>query len=134
MKRFVLAGSMEFENQLILKATLFVLHPENQPAFGGQLNIKKVEELTKQGLMHQAGLISFSKRKESKSKIYTYKKVPVDLDKAYEMKFKENEKAWAFFQAQAPSYKKTLIHRIMNAKQEVTRISRLEKLINTSEA
>ena len=31
-------------------------------------NIKKIEELTKQGLMKPAGLASFENRKESKSK------------------------------------------------------------------
>ena len=34
------------------------------------INIKKIEELTKQGLMQPAGLASFEKRTESKSKQY----------------------------------------------------------------
>src|SRR3954469_25008229 len=36
------------------------------------INIKKIEELTKQGLMTPAGLASFEKRIESKSRIYSY--------------------------------------------------------------
>jgi uncharacterized protein YdeI (YjbR/CyaY-like superfamily) len=36
------------------------------------VNIKKIEELTKQGLMQPAGLVSFENRKENKSKIYSY--------------------------------------------------------------
>jgi uncharacterized protein YdeI (YjbR/CyaY-like superfamily) len=40
--------------------------------------------------------------------------------------------AWSFFEAQAPSYKKVITHWIMSAKQEKTRLSRLEKTIDTS--
>jgi uncharacterized protein YdeI (YjbR/CyaY-like superfamily) len=39
-----------------------------------------------------------------------------------------------FFQSQAPSYQKIAIHWVMNAKQETTKINRLEKLIAASEA
>ena len=36
------------------------------------VNIAKVEKLIKNNLMQEAGLISFSKRKEVNSKIYSY--------------------------------------------------------------
>ena len=38
------------------------------------INIKKVEELTRKGLMTPKGHASFEKRSEHKSKIYTYEK------------------------------------------------------------
>ena len=44
-----------------------------------------------------------------------------------------NKVAWNFFNMQPPSYKKIMIHWIMNAKQVKTRISRLEKTIKISE-
>lgn len=44
-----------------------------------------------------------------------------------------NPSAWDFFTAQAPSYKKVMTHWIMTAKQEKTRIARLEKTIQISE-
>jgi uncharacterized protein YdeI (YjbR/CyaY-like superfamily) len=34
----------------------------------------------------------------------------------------------------APSYQRTAIHWVMNAKQEITRLKRLNELINDSEA
>jgi uncharacterized protein YdeI (YjbR/CyaY-like superfamily) len=48
------------------------------------INIKKTEELTRQGLMQPAGLASFEKRTESKSKIYSYEKDKVDLTQDFQ--------------------------------------------------
>jgi len=54
--------------------------------------------------------------------------------KKYEKVFKTDKPAWKFFLAQAPSYQKQMIHRIMDVKQESTPLSRLEKLMNVSKA
>jgi uncharacterized protein YdeI (YjbR/CyaY-like superfamily) len=97
------------------------------------INIKKVEHLTKQGLMQPAGLESFKKRKEDKSKIYSYENKPEKLSKNLELKFKSNKTAWKFFKLQSPSYQKTAFYWIMSAKQETTKLNRLEKLIAASE-
>src|SRR6187455_234142 len=97
------------------------------------INIKKVEELTKQGLMQPAGLASFEKRVESRSKIYSYEKDEAELTQSFKKQFKANKKAWNYFQALAPSYKKVSTHWVMRAKQEPTRIKRLEQLIKDSE-
>ena len=48
------------------------------------INIAKVEALTKQGLMQPTGLAAFSKRKEHKSRIYSYEKDAVDFATQYE--------------------------------------------------
>lgn len=97
------------------------------------IKIKKVEELIKNGLMQPAGLEAFNKRKEEKSKVYSFENAAKELSSEYERQFKANKKAWAFFTSQAPSYQKTAIHLIMTAKQEKTRLSRLEKTIAQSE-
>ncbi|MEJ7849243.1 MAG: YdeI/OmpD-associated family protein [Pyrinomonadaceae bacterium] len=46
--------------------------------------------------------------------------------------FKKDTNAWEFFNKQAPSYIRTCIFSIMTAKEEKTKISRLEKLIASS--
>lgn len=96
------------------------------------INIKKVDELTNAGLMMPAGIKAFSFRKESKSEIYTYENDIVHLNPSYEKQFKDNTKAWIFFTQKAPSYRKVIIGWIMSAKQEKTRLSRLEKTIKES--
>src|SRR6188768_1023431 len=96
------------------------------------ININKIEELTKQGLMQPAGLASFEKRKEEKSRIYSYEKEEAIFSKDFIKQFKANKKAWKYFQSLAPSYKKVSTHWVMTAKQETTRIKRLNQLIKDS--
>ena len=107
--------------------------PRKTSSIWSAINIQKMEDLTKAGLMTDAGLKAFSFRTENKSKIYSHEKEPVPLDGSYEKQFKANKTAWDFFEKQAPSYKKVMIHWIMSAKQEKTRQSRLEKTISESE-
>ena len=85
-------------------------------------------------MMKQEGLKAYSLRKNSKSKIYAYEQKEIKLNKNFEKIFKTNKKAWEFFLAQPPSYKTPAIWGIMNAKQESTKIKRLNELISDSEA
>jgi len=98
------------------------------------VNIKKIEELTKQGLMQSAGIASFEKRSEKSSRIYSYEKELAEFTPNFKKQFKANKKAWDYFQALAPSYRKVSTHWVMNAKQEATRLKRLNQLISESEA
>ena len=108
--------------------------PRKPTSIWSAINIKKVEELTKAGLMTEKGHKAFALRKEEKSAIYSHEKELATLDPDYEKQFKANKKAWEFFNNQAPSYKKVMLHWIMSAKQEKTRVSRLEKTIKESES
>ncbi|MCA9907240.1 MAG: YdeI/OmpD-associated family protein [Anaerolineae bacterium] len=97
------------------------------------VNIQRVGELEAQGLMHPAGLKAFADRKEDNSRIYAYEqKDEAQLDAAFEAQFQANAPAWAFFQAQAPWYKRTAIHWVMSAKQATTQHKRLAQLIDDS--
>ncbi|OPC02364.1 bacteriocin-protection protein [Elizabethkingia ursingii] len=107
--------------------------PRKKDSIWSAINIKKVEELSGQGLMKEAGLKAFSLRTENKSRIYSHEKEPVPLHPDFETQFQKNKMAWNFFTTQAPSYKKVMIHWIMSAKQEKTQLSRLEKVIQESE-
>ena len=107
--------------------------PRKTTSIWSAINIKKVEELTKAGLMRPEGLKAFSFRTEKKSRVYSHENEAIDLAPAYEKQFKKNKLAWDFFKVQAPSYRKVMIHWIMKAKQEETRLSRLEKTIKISE-
>lgn len=103
--------------------------PRNPKSNWSAINIKKVEELTKLGLMKPEGLMAFSFRKEEKSKIYSYENPVVGFEKSFEKKFKANKQAWKFFQSTAPTYQKTTTRWVMSAKQEETRLKRLDELI-----
>lgn len=107
--------------------------PRKKTSIWSAINIKKIEELTKAGLMKEAGQKAFELRSEERSGIYSHENEAYVLDPELEKQFKANKIAWEYFNNQAPSYKKVIIHVIMSAKQEKTRISRLEKAIKFSE-
>jgi uncharacterized protein YdeI (YjbR/CyaY-like superfamily) len=96
------------------------------------INIARVAELTKLGLMAAAGLRAFEKRREDKSAIYAYENKVRTLAPADEKRFRANRKAWAFFTAQAPSYQRVAIYWVTSAKREETRERRLATLIDDS--
>jgi len=72
--------------------------PRKSISIWSVVNIKKIEELTKAGLMQEAGLEAFKLRKEEKSGIYSHEKEPAKLTSDYEKQFKVNKKAWEFFE------------------------------------
>jgi uncharacterized protein YdeI (YjbR/CyaY-like superfamily) len=108
--------------------------PRKTKSTWSAVNIKKVEDLREKGLMKPAGLAAFEKRENSNSKIYSYEKVPAKLSDQFEKKLRANKKAWTFFKSLSPSVRNASIHWIMSAKQEKTKISRLERLIKDSES
>lgn len=108
--------------------------PRRPKSIWSAINIKKVEELTKQSLMKPAGIAAFERREESRSKIYSYEKAPVALDAELEKHFKANKKAWEYFESKGNWYKKKATNWVMSAKQEATKLKRFEKLLAESEA
>ena len=107
--------------------------PRKSDSIWSAVNIKKVEVLTKKGLMQKAGLESYEKRTLCKSKIYAFENEEVKFSADFEKQFKANKKAWNYFQSLAPSYRKLSSSWVMSAKQEATRIKRLNELIAESE-
>lgn len=106
--------------------------PRRSKSNWSSVNIRKVEELTKAGLMKPAGLKIFNEWQDKKSANYSYEKDIISLNPDYEKQFTADKPAWTFFIKQAPSYKKAVINWIMSAKQEKTRQQRLDKAIKAS--
>lgn len=109
--------------------------PRKPTSNWSSVNIRRVAELTELGRMRHAGLAAFERRSEKRSGIYAYEqRKEIVLDPAYEKKLRANKKAWAFFTSSAPSYQHVCVFWIMGAKQEQTRLRRLERLIEDSAA
>ncbi|HEU4390274.1 MAG TPA: YdeI/OmpD-associated family protein [Blastocatellia bacterium] len=106
--------------------------PRKPGSTWSSINIKRVKVLIKQGQMRPAGLKAYKLRKENKSGIYSYEQRSVDLVEPYSRLLKKNKAAWSFFQAQPPSYRKAINWWIVSAKQEETRLRRLERLMTYS--
>jgi len=103
--------------------------PRNPKSNWSAINIKKVEELIRQGRMRPAGLAAYEKRSEARSEVYSYENKPEQFSPELESRFRENTAAWEFFSRQSTSYKRTIMFYVMGAKQEATRFSRLDKLM-----
>lgn len=100
-----------------------------------KINLKRVGELEALGLMHQAGRTAHAARTAAKSGIYSYeRRDQARLAREQERAFKRNRKAWSYFQAQAPWYRRTATHWVVSAKREETRAKRLATLIADSAA
>lgn len=107
--------------------------PRKPTSIWSAVNIRKMEEMIPKGLVNEAGLIAYEKRKDKKSGIYGHEQSQAEFSNLTLDKFKENAQAWEFFQKQAPFYRKVITNWVNSAKQEATRIKRLEKLIKASE-
>ena len=104
--------------------------PRRPTSVWSNLNLTHVDRLTKAGKMRPAGIRAFAARKKGKIGIYSFEqKEPQPLPPSYLKKLKANPKAWAFFRAQAPWYQRKIIHSIVGAKKETTRVRRLERAV-----
>ena len=108
--------------------------PRKPTSIWSAINIARVKELTKQGLMKPAGLAAFARRDEKRSAIYAYENRPKALAPEYEKVLKRDTAAWEFFERQPPSYRKLCAFWIMSAKKEETRQKRLARLVAFSSA
>ncbi len=108
--------------------------PRRSRSTWSAVNIKRVEELTRLGRMHPAGLRAFEARDPERSRIYSFeqRKEAQKLSPEYQAKLEANRKAWTFFQSQAPYYQRTASWWVMSAKKEETRLKRLATLIEDS--
>ena len=106
--------------------------PRTRTSSWSLANTKRVAELTRLGLMCEAGLKTFRERDRKRSGIYLYEQRDRVLDPAFERRFKANAPAWTFFQAQPPGYQRLVTMWIMTAKKEETRLKRLDAMIEAS--
>ena len=106
--------------------------PRRARSVWSAVNIDRAHELKRRGLMTPAGLAAFERRSEERSRIYSYERKNARFDAPAEATFRKNRKAWEFFEAQAPSYKRAATWWVISAKKEETRARRLQTLIADS--
>jgi uncharacterized protein YdeI (YjbR/CyaY-like superfamily) len=108
--------------------------PRRKGSNWSAVNIKRVGELKRLGLMQPTGLAAFKARTKDRSGVYSYEqRHKASLTPAHEKRFRANKKAWAFFQASPPGYRTTAIWWVVSAKRKETRERRLATLMDDSE-
>jgi len=108
--------------------------PRKRTSTWSSVNIKLAQELIALGRMQPAGLAAFAARRENKSGIYAYEQRTAELPEPYRSRIQRHKPAWKFFASQPAGYRKQICWWLVSAKQEATRLKRLDKLIAESAA
>ena len=106
--------------------------PRKPKSIWSLVNVRHVERLQKAGRMHSAGTAAFAQRDPGRTGIYSFENAPLELSREYEKEFRRHKGAWEYFQTYPPYLKKQVSYWVMNAKKEETRVSRLQRLIESS--
>lgn len=106
--------------------------PRRPGSIWSAVNLRNADRLKAAGRMAKPGLEAFEGRDPKRAGLYSFENRQVTLSGELEKLFRAEAKAWKFFSAQPPGYRRVTAFWVMNAKQEATRRRRLEKLIAVS--
>jgi uncharacterized protein YdeI (YjbR/CyaY-like superfamily) len=93
-----------------------------------KLNVRLVGELTAAGRMHPAGIAAFERRDPAQD--YSTADRPEWLPPEEDAVLRDDPQAAAFWDALPPSYRKSCVHWVTDAKREATREKRLAELVD----
>jgi uncharacterized protein YdeI (YjbR/CyaY-like superfamily) len=108
--------------------------PRKRDSIWSLVNATRVKELIARKRMAKAGLEAWERRDPNKTGIYSFENRPKAFDAALEREFRKQAAAWTFFCAQPPGYQRLMTFFVMSAKQQETRLRRLDRLIKASAA
>jgi uncharacterized protein YdeI (YjbR/CyaY-like superfamily) len=108
--------------------------PRKPRSIWSRINVAHVKRLIAEGRMRKAGLAAWEAREEKRTGVYSFEQDSHEMPAGYLRSFRANAKAWKWFQAQAPWYRRTLTYWVTSAKREETRRRRLDELIAKSGA
>jgi uncharacterized protein YdeI (YjbR/CyaY-like superfamily) len=109
--------------------------PRKPTSIWSAINVARVEALIQKGKMQPAGHRAVSARSPQRTGVYSFeRREPARLTATQEKQLRANRKASAFFDQQAPWYRRTALHWVVSAKREETRERRLAQLIADSAA
>ena len=107
--------------------------PRRPTSIWSAINIARIAELEREGRMTDAGRAAFERRREERSRTYAYEQSRSAALAEHELaEFRRHAAAWAFFERQAPSYKRVAFWYVVSAKRVETRQRRLANLIAAS--
>lgn len=106
--------------------------PRTPRSYWSLVNIRKAKVLIAEGRMREAGLAAFEKRDEKKAREYSFETRITELGAPYLAQFRRNRKAWIWWQAARPGYRRLASFYVMSAKRETTRARRLKVLMECS--
>ena len=106
--------------------------PRRKGSYWSRVNTGRAKALIEAKRMTPAGLAAFEARDVAKTAKYSFEYDAPAFAAAQLRVFRGNKKAWTFFQAQPPGYRKIATFWVVSAKRDETRASRLNRLIELS--
>lgn len=109
--------------------------PRRPTSIWSAINVAKVAALEELGRMTPAGRRAFAARRPERTGVYAFERSgDAELTPDEARTLRANAPAAAFFDAQAPGYRRTALHWVVSAKRAATRARRLDQLIADSAA
>jgi uncharacterized protein YdeI (YjbR/CyaY-like superfamily) len=102
--------------------------PRRKGSTWSKVNVERFKALKADGQMTDAGIRAYEENKH-KSGLYSYEKPLAKLAAAEMTQFRKHRAAWAYWESQAPSYRRVVLNWITTAKKPETRAKRLATLI-----
>ena len=106
--------------------------PRRRGSIWSNVNTRRVGELMKEKRMRPAGVKAFEARDPKKTGLYSFERETAALPKEFAKAFRADAKAWTFWEAQPPGYKRLAAYFVISAKRDETRRRRLAVLIRES--
>lgn len=110
-----------------------VFSPRKDKSVWSKLNKTYIEKLIQEKKMHESGLkkIEIAKQNGSWNSLDEVENhtIPEDLQLAFD----KNQKAWQYYQAFSPSYRKSYLYWLNQAKRNETRQNRIKEIVSLCE-
>lgn len=108
--------------------------PRKATSIWSEVNTRKIETLIAAGRMRPAGLRAFEKRRTDRAGVYAFESKAQQFTPAELAAFRKKARAWKFWEAQPPGYRRLTTHWVASAKRPETRSKRFATLVTDSAA
>ena len=108
--------------------------PRSATTLWSRVNLKRFMELEQAGVVRAAGRAARARWDDKRASGYSHDTPNSVLDETRLAALRARPKAWRFWEAQTPSYRKVAGHWVVSAKQEATRARRFAALVACCEA
>jgi uncharacterized protein YdeI (YjbR/CyaY-like superfamily) len=102
--------------------------PRKKKSNWSAVNVKRYHELDAAKLVAPPGRAAFE-RWDGKLAPYSFLTAQMTLAPVFEKQLRAHKRAWSFWEALPPGYKRLMVYRVMSAKREETRVARFANLI-----
>jgi uncharacterized protein YdeI (YjbR/CyaY-like superfamily) len=107
--------------------------PRREGSIWSTVNLRRFAELDAEGRIAPAGRAAYEARRDDRTAVYSYERRIEELPPEHRTVLDANKAAATFFDKQPASYRRACCNWIVGAKQEATRVRRLQQLIELSE-